>query len=141
MQLDVLLIFFDRLELHEGIRVWLEVPYHVLFEQQIVGGRQVVVFVVLDRFEQTFSVEPLLSFKVGDNFLVKQVRSLHEGKRFATFLDDIRMRWLQSRWRHMEPRCLRLAEVVPGVLPDLVNCYTLVGVGNEDLIDHVACFF
>ena len=70
----------------------------MLFEQQIVGGSQVVVFVVLDRFEQTFSVEPLLSFKVGDNFLVKQVRSLHEGKRFATFLDDIRMRWLQSRW-------------------------------------------
>ena len=48
---DIWVLLFLRLvlfHLHESVTIWLEVPDHVLFEQQIVGGRQVIVLVVLD---------------------------------------------------------------------------------------------
>lgn len=100
-----------------------------------------VVFVVFNRLEQTFSVEPLLSFEVGYYFLVQQVRPLDQRERFASFLNDIGMRRLVCRRRDMEAGSLWLAEVVPGMLPDLVDRDSLIGVGHEDLIDHVSCFF
>jgi hypothetical protein len=61
---------FLRLEFHECFCVVLEVADHVLLKKKVVSSCQMVVLIVFDRLEQTFSVKPLLSFKVFDDFLI-----------------------------------------------------------------------
>lgn len=65
-----ILRFLPQLELEEGVTVRAQVPDHVLLQKEVVRGRQMVVLVVLDRFQQTFSVEALLRFEVADYLLV-----------------------------------------------------------------------
>lgn len=57
---SILLALLSQLELHEGVTVGPQLPDHVLLEQQVVSGCQMVVLIVLDGLQQTFPVEALL---------------------------------------------------------------------------------
>lgn len=98
-----------------------------------------VVFVVFNGFKQTFSIKPLLSLKCSNNFLIQQIRSLHNSKLLALYRDDLLL-VLQSRWHDLKTGTLRLVEFVPVMLANLINRDSLVWVCVENSIDHVFSF-
>lgn len=49
-----------QLELEEGLIILLALSYHMLFQKEVIGGREVVVLVVLDRTEEALAIEVVL---------------------------------------------------------------------------------
>lgn len=126
-----------QLELEEGIAIRPQVPDHVLLQEEVVRSRQMVVLVVLDRLQQTFSIEALLRFQVSNYLLVQQIKSLSYCVLFVVFYDPVGPGALYSRWTDVKAHRLRPVQLVPRVLTYLVDVYSLVRVSDEYASDHV----
>lgn len=95
--------------------------------------------IILNRFQQTFSVEAMLALKISDNFLVQEVETLGYRILFVILNNDIR-RSLQ-RWRtDMKAHGLRPVHQVPRMVPDSFDVDSLAWIGDEDACDHVFGF-
>jgi hypothetical protein len=77
------------LQLHEGVAVGSQVTDHVLLQEQVIGRSQMIVLVIFDRFQQTLTIETLLSLQVGNDFLVQQIWPLDNFEKFTRFVDNI----------------------------------------------------
>lgn len=83
-----ILVWGVLFELHEGIAVGSEMANHVFLEEEVVGGGEVVVLVVLDGLEQTLPVELVLLLQNPQHLLVQQVGSLTHYEFSSVFADD-----------------------------------------------------
>jgi hypothetical protein len=107
-------------------------PNHMLLKQQIICGRKMVVFVIFYGLQQGLTVETLLCFQVLNDFLIQEVWALKDFVLFSLFGDDVGALHLDVRRADVEAGGLRLVDLVPGVLADLLDVDPFVGVRIED---------
>jgi hypothetical protein len=100
----------------------------------------VIVFVVFDRLEQTFFIEALLRFKVGDDLLVEKIGPLDNFEGLITLGDCLWALKLNMRRTHIKALRFWLVQLVPGMLSNLSYRDSLEWVGDENLADHVFGF-
>ena len=133
-------LLLDLFKLHKSISVGLDMPDHMLFEQQVVCCCQVVVLVVLDRLEQALTVEALLSLQVANYLLIEEVGPLDDLIVLTVLSDDVTLYCLYSGWTDVEAWCFRLMDLIPWMLSNLFDVDTSRGIRDKYLRNHVFCF-
>lgn len=96
-----------------------------------------VVFVVLYWLQKTFSIETVRTLQIWYNFLVLQVRPLYYFVSFTIFNYCVWALSLDDRRQHVEAWGVWPMKLVPGMLPYLFNCNSLIWISNKDLWNHV----
>jgi len=125
-----------QLELEEGLIILLALSYHMLFQKEVIGGREVVVLVVLDRTEEALAVEVVLRLQVANDLLVQQVEALRHGVLLVVLQDEIWPRALHGGWTNKEARGLWPVELIPRMLTNLLDIYSLVWICDEYPLYH-----
>ena len=128
-------------QFHESFIVGLVMPEHVLFKEQIVSGRQMVVLIVFNWLQKTFPIEFLLGFKVLNNLLVQQVWPLNKLILLTILLNDVGAFCLDCRRAYVETLSFRLVHLIPRMLSDLLDIDSVSWFSDENLAYHRPGFF